>query len=111
MHGPLQLAHENAVPQNIRDLVEAVNKASQDHDFQGISGKRLVQILGIHKSNVSRGVNEAVEKGYIRNLQEKKGRPAKYVPDNPLPSTRDILPSPQELKAHWRKNKPDKADR
>jgi len=111
IHGHLQLAHETAVPQHIRELVEAINKASEAHDFQGISGKRLVQNLGINKSNVSRGVKEALEKGYIRNLEDRRGRPAKYVLDNPLPSTRDILPSPQELKAHWKKKKPGKGDR
>lgn len=99
IHGPLQLAHETAIPQHIRDLVEAINKASEAPDFQGISGKGLTQILLIHKSNVSRGVKEALEKGFIRNREDRRGRPAKYVPDNPLPSNLDILPSPQELKA------------
>ena len=95
IQGPLQLAHETAVPQHIRDLVEAVNKASKAPDFQGISVKRLALALGIDKSNASRGASEAKEMGYIRNLEDKRGRSAKYVPANPLPSTRDILPSPK----------------
>lgn len=109
--GPLQMGHETAVPQHIREMVEEVGKANEENELQGISVTKLAKLLGLNKSNASRGATEAKEMGYLKNLEDKRGMPAKYVPANPLPSTVDILPSPKELKAYWEKKQTGNEDR
>jgi hypothetical protein len=83
---------------------------SEEDDFEGISVTKLGKLLGLDKSNASLRASEAQDKGFLRNLEDKPGKPARYVPANPLPSTVDILPSPKELKAYWKKNKSGNED-
>ncbi len=110
IQGPLQQVHEATVPPHVWETVEEVRRGSKAGDFRGISVTKLCKLLGINKSNASRRALESKEMGYLKNLEIKTGRPAKYVIDNPLPSNLDILPSPEELKAYWRKNKSGNGD-
>jgi hypothetical protein len=38
-----------------------------------------------------------MERGYVKNLEDKKGRPARLIPGDPLPDDIDILPTPERL--------------
>jgi len=53
--------------------------------------------LGIDKSSASRRVRAATERGYLRNLEESRGRPARLVLGDPLPADVTILPTVEEL--------------
>jgi hypothetical protein len=39
----------------------------------------------------------AAEGGYLRNLEDKRGKPARWVIGEPLPDESDLLPDPAQL--------------
>jgi hypothetical protein len=43
-------------------------------------------------------VDKALAEGYLRNLEDKRNRPAKLVLGDPLPDDAEILPDPEELR-------------
>jgi hypothetical protein len=53
--------------------------------------------LGIDKSSASRRVRAATERGYLRNLEDHRGRPSRLVIGDPLPAEVTILPTVEEL--------------
>jgi hypothetical protein len=50
-----------------------------------------------NKSALSRRVAGALDGGYLKNQEERKGRPARRVLGDPLPANRDVLPRPDRL--------------
>lgn len=42
-------------------------------------------------------MRKALDGGYLRNLEEKRGRPHRLKPGDPLPDEQVILPAPEEL--------------
>jgi hypothetical protein len=85
---------EATVPATVRELVEAV-KDSNDP----VSIAQLASSLGLDKSATSRRWKNAQSRGYVKNLEEKKGKPARIVLGDPLPDKVEILPSPARLEA------------
>jgi hypothetical protein len=57
----------------------------------------LIKALRLDKSSVSRRTAAAMAAGYIKNLEEKKGKTARYVIDQPMPDDLEILPDPGVL--------------
>ena len=53
--------------------------------------------LKLDKSVISRRVADALDRGYLRNLEDRKGRPARLVMGDPLPDEVDVLPQPERL--------------
>jgi hypothetical protein len=96
------------VADSVREIVQAVEtlcaeqagKAKGD-DFalstRGVSTTNLAKHLNIHKSNVSRGIRRAADFGYVQNLEERRGRSARWVIGDPLPDQEDLLPDPTKL--------------
>jgi hypothetical protein len=77
-----------------RETVNAVGRLAGE---EGITQKALVDDLGLDKSAISRRVRVATREGYLRNLEEKRGRPARLVLGEPLPEDLEILPPPEKL--------------
>jgi len=42
-------------------------------------------------------MHDARERGYLKNLEDKRGQPARLVPGDPLPSEVTILPTVETL--------------
>jgi hypothetical protein len=42
-------------------------------------------------------VQLAIEGGYLKNREEREGRPYRLVLGDPMPEDREILPKPEEL--------------
>ena len=80
------------VPPTIRETVEAVPAGEE-----GISVRELAHKLGLDKSAGSRRWQAARDKGYLTNLEERKGRLARIVRAEPLPDDIEILPPPEAL--------------
>jgi hypothetical protein len=57
--------------------------------------------LQLDKSTAWRRVRAAIEAGFIKNLEDRKARPARLVIGDPLPDDPSILPSPEELKRQY----------
>ena len=64
---------------------------------RGCDGPRRRRQLRLDKSNVSRRLRMAADGGYIRNLEDKRGKPGRWVIGDPLPESVDLLPEPAQL--------------
>lgn len=84
---------EASVPESIRETVKAVENLAED----SVSIGDLVKRLHLDKSTTSRRVRAALDRGYLKNLEDKKGRPARLVVSDPLPDELVILPNPEVL--------------
>jgi hypothetical protein len=85
-----------AVDARIRETVEAVKELDTPKD-PGIKVTAIAKVLGIDKSSALRRVRVAIEDGYLANLEERKGRPARITLGDPLPEERAVLPLPELL--------------
>jgi hypothetical protein len=88
-------AVEQTVSEAIRATVEKVAELTM------VGGETtVVQVaarLGIDKSSASRRVRAALEHGYLRNLEDRRGRPFRLVLGDPLPAEVTILPTVDHL--------------
>lgn len=87
---------EATVSKTVRATVVALEELSGEAQAP-VSIARLAKALKLDKSVVSRRVRVAREAGYIVNLEEKKGKPARLVVGDPLPGDELILPEPSSL--------------
>jgi hypothetical protein len=72
-----------------RETVEAVAKLD---GAEGVKVHDLTEHLDLERSTVQYRVSAAREKGYLVNIEDKKGRAARYRPGSPLPADIVILP-------------------
>jgi len=83
---------EATVPATVREVVEAVTDSKEP-----LSISQLANILGLDKSATSRRWKNAQARGYVKNLEEKRGKPAQIVVADPLPDDVDVLPTPDRV--------------
>jgi hypothetical protein len=57
----------------------------------------IVKVLKLDKSVVSRRIIAAMDAGVLRNLENRKGRPARLVLGDPLPDEIELLPRSERL--------------
>ena len=53
--------------------------------------------LHIDKAAASRRVRDAIGRGYLKNLEDRRGRPARLVLGEAMPEGAEVLPAPEEL--------------
>ena len=87
---------EATVPATIRQTVEAL-KALQGSAEEHVTVAALAEELKLDKSAAWRRVRSAMDRGYIRNLEDRRGRPARLVLGDPLPNDVEVLPNPERL--------------
>jgi hypothetical protein len=74
------------VSATVRETVEAV----RDHD--GITVSSVAERLGIDRSAAQRRLSTARARGFLKNLEEKRGRLARYAVGEPMPEELVLLP-------------------
>ena len=79
-----------------RDLVAAVQHLI-DEGHNEVAQADLRKVLKLDKSAISRRVAAAIDGSFLRNLEERKGRPARLVAGDPLPEDQEVLPAPHRL--------------
>jgi hypothetical protein len=84
------------VSQATRETVAAVADLVASN-AAGVSVTALGTKLGLDKSAASRRVDVASRAGYLRNDEDRRGRPARLVLGDPLPVEMDVLPTPETL--------------
>jgi len=96
---------EASVPADVRETVEAVAEREnpkgfgvQISDAQGVSLPALAKHMDLDKGTVSRRVGKAMKGGYLYNLEDRKGKPARVVLGDPLPEEMEVLPHPSKLR-------------
>jgi len=88
---------EATVPASIRETVEAVRYLIEYHAENGVTVQSIANYLGLDKSSASRRARAALGRGYLENLESRKGRSWKYILADPLPEDVELLPKPEKL--------------
>jgi len=87
---------EATVSETIRQTVAAVATLTTG-DGTSASITQIAKHLQLDKGAASRRVASAREAGYLVNLEDKRGKPARLVIGAELPDDLDILPQPDRL--------------
>jgi hypothetical protein len=88
---------EATVPKSVRQTVEAVEAVIGGGDEDHATNRAVAEQLEIDKAAASRRVRTAIGRGYVKNLEDRKGHPARLVIGEEMPEDREILPAPEEL--------------
>ena len=83
------------VPASLRETVEAVRFLSEG--ATDVSLVKAAKYLKLDKSATSRRITAAVQQGYLKNLEDRKGRTARIVLGDPLPTELEVLPTVEAL--------------
>jgi hypothetical protein len=87
---------EATVPATVRETVEMVERL-RDETEEDVTIAALAEELKLDKSAAWRRARSAMDRGYLENKEERKGRPAKLVVADALPDDMEILPAPERL--------------
>jgi len=89
---------EMSVPERVRETVYAVNELYERDDNnerdKGVAIGAVARKLNLDRITAWRRVREAVDRGHLRNLELREGRPYRLAPGDPLPKNVKLLPSP-----------------
>jgi hypothetical protein len=88
---------EATTPKTVRETVEAAERLLEDSDDEAVMVTAIARELGLDKSAALRRVRNATDRGHLKNLEDRKGRPARLVLGEPLPADLEILPEPERL--------------
>jgi hypothetical protein len=77
------------------ETVDAVSSLKKNEVALG----ELAAKLALDKSVTSRRLRDATDRGYLVNLEIRRGRPARIIPGDPMPEMVKLLPEPDELAA------------
>ena len=83
------------MPATVRETVAAVRKHG-NNDCE-VTVTAVAEELALDKSSALRRVRTAVERGYLKNLETGRGRPARLTLGDALPDEVTILPEPAEV--------------
>jgi hypothetical protein len=81
----------------VRETVNAVARLI-DAGKTEVMQADLRKTLKLDKSAISRRVTAALDAGVLRNLEDRKGRPARLVLGDALPEDIELLPQPERLR-------------
>jgi hypothetical protein len=103
---------EQTVRKTIRQTVKAVAEIcseSAEHpkkewdDAGGATVLQVAKMLHLDRSSASRRVKQALARGYLKNLETKRGQPHRLVIADPLPGERPVMPTPEEVLEQWKR--------
>jgi hypothetical protein len=87
---------EATVKPEVREVVRTVG-ALLEKGREEVRQSNLKLALQLDKSAISRRVADAVDAGFLKNLEDRKGRPARLVLGDTLPDNCEVLPAPEQL--------------
>lgn len=90
---------ESTVPDSTRETVQAVAglEGEDEDDAGGVSVNAIAKALRLDKGSASRRLRAAADRGYLVNLENRRGRAAKWITGEPMPADLQILPEPDAL--------------
>jgi hypothetical protein len=88
---------EATVPEIVRETVEKVEQLIEDSDEASVNIGQVGAELGLDYQPTYRRVKMAEDAGYLRNLEDRRGKPARLVVGAPMPEDVEILPWPEAL--------------
>jgi hypothetical protein len=84
------------VKPEVRETVEAASRLLNEGNPE-VRQADLARALKLDKSSISRRVATTLDSGFLKNLEDRKGRPARLVLGDPLPADLELLPSTDRL--------------
>jgi hypothetical protein len=84
------------VKPEVRETVEAASRLLNEGNPE-VRQADLARALKLDKSSISRRVATTLDSGFLKNLEDRKGRPARLVLGDPLPADLELLPSADRL--------------
>jgi hypothetical protein len=87
-----------SVTDTTRETVVAVEEMAETQK-DGVTAQALAKRLGIDKSAARRRLLHAADGGYVRNQEDRRGHPGRWLTDEPLPGPNVLLPPPEEVRA------------
>jgi hypothetical protein len=88
---------EATVPPIVRETVQAAERLIRDGDLEWVTNRAIAEDLKVDKAAASRRVKVALDRGYLKNLEDRKGRPSRLVVGDPMPEDEQILPTAADL--------------
>lgn len=88
---------EATVPKTVRETVEAARRLLEDTNGESITTAAVAGELKLDKSAALRRVRAAIERGHLKNLEDRKGRPARIVSGDPIAGEVEVLPTVERL--------------
>jgi len=89
---------EATVAATMRETVIAVRASLGGVADATVSVTAVARHMKLDRSAVSRRINAAIDRGYLKNLEEKRGQPARICLGDALPDDADVLPSADSLR-------------
>jgi hypothetical protein len=88
---------EATVPEVVRETVEKVEQLIDESGEASVNIRQVGAELGLEYQPTYRRVKMAEDAGYLRNLEDRKGKPARLVVGDAMPEDVEILPQPEAL--------------
>jgi hypothetical protein len=85
------------VPKTVKKTVQSVAEAIEESDVEYATIRKIAEKLNIDRSSATRRVSTAIIRGYLRDLQDKKGKEKQIILGDPLPADLDIFPTRKQL--------------
>jgi hypothetical protein len=85
------------VSQTVRETVGVIRRLVDEGDDDAVSLGPIAEELKLDKSAASRRVSTAIRKGFVKNLEDRRGKPGRYVPGDEMPDDVVVLPTPEEV--------------
>ena len=93
---------EAVVPLTVRETVNAVQVLlEEDETSNSVSLRQIANHVKLDKSAAYRRVCSGIYKGYLKNLESKRGKAMQLVLGDPLPDDLEVLPTVEKLKEIW----------
>ncbi len=101
---------EATVPKTVRETVEAARRLLEGSEGEPITTAGIARELKLDKSAALRRVRAAIDRGHLKNLEDRRGRPARIVLGDPLAGEVQVLPSVEKLRGCRVADKPEERD-
>jgi hypothetical protein len=88
---------EATVPKIVRETVHMVERLLEQTEHTSLNIRQIGSALELEYGPTYRRVKMAEETGYLTNLEDKRGKPARLILGDPMPRDIDILPRPEDL--------------
>jgi hypothetical protein len=108
---------EQTVPNTVRQTVAAVTRicsGSAADENRGVRERdnpptatvqQVSKALVLDRSSAARRVKQALTRGYLKNLETKRGQPLRLVVGDPLPEEENVMPMPEEVLKECRRRR------
>ncbi|MGI8911245.1 MAG: hypothetical protein ACR2JR_11935 [Rubrobacteraceae bacterium] len=101
---------EVTVPKTVRETVEAAKRLLEKSEGDPITTAAVAGELKLDKSAALRRVRAAIDRGHLKNLEDRKGRPARIVAGDPIAGEVEVLPGVEKLGGCRVAGKPEERD-